>query len=111
MGHAGGTADFDLLHFTRTGEYRFTIAEQNDGAEGFTYDATVWTLTVKVEQVDNDLTVTQATYTASGKEPAGWASFVNSYNPPDNPPDNPPETPTTNPPETPGQSPEPSPTR
>ena len=109
VGHAGGTADFDLLHFTRTGEYRFTIAEQNDGAEGFTYDATVWTLTVKVEQVDNDLTVTQATYTASGKEPAGWASFVNSYNPPDNPPDNPPETPTTNPPETPGQSPEPSP--
>ena len=109
VGHAGGTADFDLLHFTRTGEYRFTIAEQNDKAEGFTYDATVWTLTVKVEQVDNDLTVTQATYTASGKEPAGWASFVNSYNPPDNPPDNPPETPTTNPPETPGQSPEPSP--
>lgn len=74
-----GAAAFPQIAFTQEGSYRFQIREQNDNRSGFTYDETVWTLTVDVTSAADTLQIANAVYTADGKEPATLPTFVNSY--------------------------------
>ncbi len=43
-----GHVAFEPLVFTEAGTFAYTIAEKNDGAEGVTYDSSVYTMTVTV---------------------------------------------------------------
>ncbi len=47
-----GTASFDAITFRAAGTYSFTITEVKGNAQGYTYDDSVWTLTVKTK-LDN----------------------------------------------------------
>nr|WP_076780160.1 FctA domain-containing protein [Lachnoclostridium phocaeense] len=81
------TGKFGEIQFTKAGEYRFAITEQDDTADtypdahyGFGYDKTEWTLTVTVEDVGGKLDVTSTAYEAGGHEMSdAEASFENSY--------------------------------
>ena len=78
----GGEAAFDAITFTRAGTYTFTIWEADGGVAGYTYDETAYTLTVTVEDVDSQLTVTGHSYaSASGETSQAHAAFTNVYAP------------------------------
>lgn len=47
-----GTTSFDAITFRAAGTYSFTITEVKGNAQGYTYDDSVWTLTVKTK-LDN----------------------------------------------------------
>ena len=47
-----GTASFNAITFRAAGTYSFTITEVKGNAQGYTYDDSVWTLTVKTK-LDN----------------------------------------------------------
>ena len=82
------TASFDDITFTQAGTYTFTVSEVAGDAQGVTYDATVYTVTVKVTddgkgalRIDDGAVA----YTdASGKTATGL-TFTNTYTPPDEP--------------------------
>ena len=75
-----GTASFGNITFSKVGTYKFEIRETAGESLGCTYDESVWTLTVKVENVDSALTVTSHTYTKAGVQPnENNASFENIY--------------------------------
>lgn len=57
-----GTAYFDSIRFHQEGEYRFLLREERGRASGYTYDATRWILTVRVERSGGRLVVAQARY-------------------------------------------------
>lgn len=75
------TTEFDKVTFKKAGIYHFTINEvDTNKIPGYTYDGTIWSLTVKVEDINHELTVTETTYTAQGKPSSTkHASFENSY--------------------------------
>ena len=77
---------FNELEFTKAGTYYFQITEKADtaGYQGFTYDGTTWTLTVKVNDNGGKLEIPKEggiTYTSSANPPANadQAEFSNSY--------------------------------
>lgn len=77
---------FNELEFTKAGTYYFQITEKADtaGYQGFTYDGTTWTLTVKVNDNGGKLEIPEEggiTYTSSANPPANadQAEFSNSY--------------------------------
>ena len=55
-----GTASFDAITFRAAGTYSFTITEVKGNAQGYTYDDSVWTLTVKTK-LDNGQLVLDGT--------------------------------------------------
>lgn len=63
-----GSADFGEITFSRADTYRFEIREINDGVPGYSYDGSVWTVTVAVRDQAHELVVESVTYE---KEPAG----------------------------------------
>ena len=72
-------ADFDPIEFNAAGTYEFTVKEMPGEEElGFTYDTTVWNLTVTVTDKDGNLVVTGVKYEkdASGDEPDNGYSDV-----------------------------------
>ena len=68
-----GHTSFEPIHFTKAGAYRFIIRESAGEEKGYTYDSSEWTLTVKVEDLDSILTVTEAVYQKEGEERPGEA--------------------------------------
>ena len=78
-----GTASFGNITFKSAGTYTFTIKEKADAALedfGYTFDATEWTLTVKVVDNDGVLSVQDHNYRANGKTDSTiQATFENSY--------------------------------
>ena len=76
---------FNEITFKKAGTYTFLITEDiPDEAEenvyqGYTYDASRWTLTVTVEDKDSKLKVTNATYAKAGTSDAEAAVFTNEY--------------------------------
>lgn len=81
-----GDLSFNELEFTKAGTYYFQITEKADtaGYQGFTYDGTTWTLTVKVNDNGGKLEIPKEggiTYTSSANPPANadQAEFSNSY--------------------------------
>lgn len=81
-----GTGTFDQLTFTKAGTYTFQIAETAGNQNGYTYDDSVWNLTVTVEDKGGYLEVTDKTYAkanvATGQddgENEDHATFTNTY--------------------------------
>lgn len=77
---------FDTIIFTKAGIYTFLITEdipdeaKENVYQGYTYDASQWTLTVTVKDKDSKLEVTNATYTkADGTSNTEAAVFTNKY--------------------------------
>ena len=75
-----GTASFGAITFTKAGTYYFSIAETDSNENGYTYDASQWTLKVVVEDKDSQLTVTSHTYSKGTESENGTAAaFTNDY--------------------------------
>ena len=70
---------FGPITFSQEGIYTFIIQETDGGKAGYTYDTEPWTLTVKVEDQDSQLTVTETTYTRGTDSNKTAAVFTNSY--------------------------------
>ena len=78
------TGNFGKITFTKAGEYTFTISETEGNIDGITYDKTVYTVTVKVEDKGGKLEVTETIKKlVEGEEPATVDSiiFTNTYDP------------------------------
>ena len=79
-----GTANFDTLSFDREGTYTYTITETKGSADGYTYDDSVYTLTINIERQGNKLVVVSAVYTKNGTV-VDKAVFQNTFTTPANP--------------------------
>ena len=75
-----GTVSFDKITFTKAGTYTFEISEEKGTAFGYTYDESVWTLTVVVVDNESKLEVQSHKYTkADGTTNEDKAEFENIY--------------------------------
>ena len=74
-----GEVEIGTFSFAAPGVYTYTLSELNTGAEGWTYDSTVYTLTFTVTLEDGALRASH-TLTKAG-EAADKALFVNHYAP------------------------------
>lgn len=87
------TGRFDEIKFTEPGVYTYYIAEATGNAEGYTYDRTIYTLTVLVQLEGNQLVIAAAVYAKDGEATTyDKAVFVNQYKQPDELPPPPPPT-------------------
>ena len=76
---AKGNFSFGSMTFDKRGVYEYTLTEDKGADASVTYDGSVYTVTVKVE--DNGkgaLVIDGVTYTKNG-EPVDTAAFVNEY--------------------------------
>jgi pilin isopeptide linkage protein len=71
-----GQAAFGEITYTKPGTYRYRMTEQNSGVKGWTYDDSVYSLTVTITEKDGRLTATQK-LTRNGAA-AKKAVFTNS---------------------------------
>lgn len=77
--NGSGEVEIGAFTFAEPGIYTYTISELNTGADGWTYDNTVYTLTFTVTLEDG---VLHASYTLTKDgEAADKALFVNRYTP------------------------------
>ena len=79
------TAGFGDITYTAPGSYTYEVKETGEGSDGLTYDSTVYTVAVTVQDVDGALNVTNVGYTASDDGnfnygEAGGMTFTNTYN-------------------------------
>lgn len=76
-----GNFAFGDITFTREGVYYYTMTEVNNGLGGVTYDRTVYTVQINVEDAGGQLTA-QVIYQKAGEaEKLDGAEFINSYQP------------------------------
>ena len=73
-----GSYEFGEMWFTEPGEWVYDISEINDGIKGYTYDTTVYNLTVTVTEGEDGKLVKEETVTANGGS-AGDIVFTNVY--------------------------------
>lgn len=73
-----GSDSFGGITYTEEGTYTYTIAELNDGANGYTYDETIYTYQVAVELQGSELAIVSRTLSKNG-ESAGKVLFTNAY--------------------------------
>ena len=75
-----GSTNFNAITFTKAGTYTFEISEEKGDVSGYTYDESVWTLTVKVVDNESKLEVQSHTYTKTdGTANEDKADFENIY--------------------------------
>lgn len=75
-----GQTNFGTITFTQPGSYTYIIREVRGSEIGYSYDNSVYTLTVVVEQQENALVVTSYTYAKPGATAGGSAAlFINNY--------------------------------
>jgi len=79
-----GSADFGNITYTQAGTYTYTVYERTGTASGYTYDSTVYHMTVVVTENNNNLTATRTITNASGAVQTGLV-FTNAYDTPDGP--------------------------
>lgn len=72
-----GEVDLGKLIFTEAGEYTYTVTEINTGEEGWIYDKSIYSLTFKVTEKDNELFCEPTIY--RDNEKTEKIEFVNSY--------------------------------
>ena len=78
-----GSEEFGEMWFEEAGEWVYEITELNGGVENYTYDTSVYTLTVKVEEVPDGTQVKlDKTETITGGNGSGTPVFTNVYKPP-----------------------------
>jgi pilin isopeptide linkage protein len=102
--HGAGKAEFENITYTSKGVYEYTIYQNSDKQEGYTYDDSVYYVKVEVSSdARGKLYTTVTTHKQNEKQKARSFEFVNTYTEPETPdtPENPetPENPDT--PETP----------
>lgn len=78
-----GKASFDEIVFDKAGDYSFEIREEIGNVPGYSYDGTVWNLTVHVSDQGGKLVIEDAVYERAGENGASsdTAQFVNTYDP------------------------------
>ena len=75
-----GKANFGLIHYTEPGEYQYTISEVITDKTGWTYDRTIYILTVTVTAPSRgDMVTTQSMATIDGLSVGDTAVFTNTY--------------------------------
>ena len=74
-----GSMEFGDMEFTEPGEWVYQITELKGSADGYTYDSTVYTLTVTVTQNADGTLVDTETFT--GGSSSDTAVFTNVYKP------------------------------
>lgn len=82
-----GAVELGSVSFTKAGEYRYTITEVNGEQEGWTYDASVYTLIVQVSETESGF-VAEQTILKDGN----WTDrilFQNAYSEKEKPVDTP----------------------
>jgi pilin isopeptide linkage protein len=74
-----GTSSFGQVVFTNTGEYNYTVYEIASGAEGYTYDTSIYYIKVKVGYTSGSLKAVYSVHKdqSDGKSPG--LNFVNQY--------------------------------
>ena len=75
-----GSADFNTIKFTETGVYTYKIRETAGSASGYTYDNSVYTLTVTVTRGSDGNLTAVASYSKADTPAATTATFVNEHN-------------------------------
>ena len=102
--NGAGEAGFGQIVYSNAGTYRYNIIEINTGEPGWSFDKTMYILTVTVREEDGRLTAEKSLAKADGTPAGETAAFTNIYHeeqtttaPPDT--TRPPET-TTAPPDT-----------
>ncbi len=72
-----GSYEFGVMEYEKAGTYTYSVVENNDGVQNFTYDDTAYTVKVVVEKVNGKL---QATRTITkGSETLESITFTNHY--------------------------------
>jgi len=84
-----GEATFGQIQYTQAGTYHYTIAEVLQNKAGWTYDVTVYTLTVVVTEHNRVLTAERTLVKMNGEKAGAKAEFTNKYKKPTEPPDKP----------------------
>ena len=77
-----GTASFTGLTYTAPGDYRYTVRQCAGGTAHMTYDATVYTVTVRVTNRPNGGLGAEIWATGGSSEKTGLLLFQNRYDPP-----------------------------
>lgn len=73
-----GKTSFGTVNFDTVGEYVYKITEVQGNADGYTYDTTVYTATVRVTKENQELKA-DVTYTKQGQNTAVQPVFTNTY--------------------------------
>lgn len=76
-----GSVEAGLIEFTRPGVYRYSLAEENTGIPGYTYDTTVYSITYTVVSQKGVLSISDRSITANGAK-VSKAVFTNTYTEP-----------------------------
>ena len=75
-------ASFTGLTYTAPGDYRYTVRQSAGGTAHMTYDATVYTVTVRVTNRPNGGLGAEIWATGGSSEKTGLLLFQNRYDPP-----------------------------
>lgn len=86
-----GTIEFGNSEYTKAGVYTYKCYEVNDGAEGYTYDKTIYTVRVAVTETVEGFKVERSIVDESGKNHDSL-TFQNTYKAPAKPVVNKPAT-------------------
>ena len=73
-----GTEDFGKWSYTEAGTYYYTVSEVNNGESGYTYDATVYTITDSVKDENGQLVLARTVTNNANKQVSAFA-FINKY--------------------------------
>jgi pilin isopeptide linkage protein len=79
-----GSEDFGNITYTQAGTYTYTVYEKAGSASGYTYDSTVYHMTVVVTESGGKLSATRTITNAAGVTQTGLV-FTNAYDTPDGP--------------------------
>lgn len=79
-----GQAEAGRITFIEPGNYSYTVSEINGGISGYTYDTTVYTMTVRVTETDGKLYAVTKYENPNGQVVSGL-HFTNSYYSPSHP--------------------------
>jgi len=74
-----GESNFGLIHYTEPGAYHYRISEVKTDEKGWTYDETVYDLTVMAMRQTDGITMMQALTTVGGLSLGDTAVFTNVY--------------------------------
>ncbi|MCH5353327.1 MAG: S-layer homology domain-containing protein [Acutalibacter sp.] len=69
---------FENVYYDTVGDYKYTVSEVNDHASGYTYDDSVYTVTVSVTEAGGQLTAATSV-TLDGADTGNSIVFENSY--------------------------------
>ena len=76
-----GSYEFGTTYYTAPGTYQYRCYEVNKGLAGYTYDTTIYTVTVEVTVTVDGLEAKHTIVDQDGKEASGF-DFVNEYTAP-----------------------------